>query len=844
MKLKLNLTLLFALVSSFANAATPNTNNTVSVNSGKGTFDFSTDKQGTVTSTFVGERGSDKTFAGDNPSSKTAAGAITALHKTYVNADGIAHKASNTILTLGNENGTTTTATYVSSGIQGDLISGDKTINILNGAVVTSTLAGGNIYNSSYVYTTRPEGLTKIGSYYFNPSSTTATITVNVLNGGQAGTVVGSNYVFANAVSGSAGTDGYTKFVGNEKVIVNIAGEGTKVSSVYGAVYGAVNNSIEINISDGATVNNGIHGGSVGYRNKDNETANTSTFVNSTHIKISGEKTTVNGSVFGGGQGQLNSNNELYKNTNSDVKGNTIIEVTGGILNKNVYGGSEGGNVDGNAEIKLTGGHIAGNVYGGGIEGSVKNTYIVIDGATVDENVYGGGKDGGTVTESSTIHLLSGDVKGTVSGEGADKTSTVNGNKTLIVGSEEKAYIGTVGNIEGFDEILVSTGSVLNLTEGNAFTITEQNITLSESNLTQAAITTSTANVEAPLTLTLGFEGTLRSGKYMIISTEKPVEGWPPENVTVNGIAGFNDLKWEGNILSFVFQGGDADAMTTANWGVFKSTQAFTNVLWAPRAADSCLALPGQKDTMAWGSIYSHNSRIGSNGADYSIYGGAIGVEKGLKANRFIGAALGYDWGKVKPFSTTAVTQESFHLAGYGRAWHWCPNSTDAVSINWSAAYGRTTSEHSSIPGDWTQDNLQLDARATYYRALNNRTTVNGFVGAQYYAQDSDTTGAYKAKAMQNLRFMLGGGISYELTEKTTLYGEVALHQDVDRHNPSVSANGARFHCTNPGKFGCTVTGGAEYRINDSWSLRANYDFSTADDQTEHNINVGASYKF
>lgn len=68
-----------------------------------------------------------------------------------------------------------------------------------------------------------------------------------------------------------------------------------------------------------------------------------------------------------------------------------------------------------------------------------------------------------------------------------------------------------------------------------------------------------------------------------------------PENVTVNGIAGFNDLKWEGNILSFVFQGGDADAMTTANWGVFKSTQAFTNVLWAPRAADSCLALPGQK---------------------------------------------------------------------------------------------------------------------------------------------------------------------------------------------------------------------------------------------------------
>jgi opacity protein-like surface antigen len=288
----------------------------------------------------------------------------------------------------------------------------------------------------------------------------------------------------------------------------------------------------------------------------------------------------------------------------------------------------------------------------------------------------------------------------------------------------------------------------------------------------------------------------------------------------------------------------DIDAMTTANWGVFKASQAFTGTLWAPRSADSRTTLPGGRGYTAWGSVYAHNSRISGNGADYSIYGGAIGVEKQLRSNRSVGAALGYDWGKVSPFSTSAVHQESFHLAAYGRAWHWCRNNSDSVSVDWSAAYGRTSSEHDSLPGDWTQDSLQLDARATYQRRLTHRTTVSAFAGAQYYAQGSDTSGDNKAKAMHNLRFMLGGGISYALTDRTQLFGEAALHQDADRHNPTVTANGARFNCTNPGRSGVSISAGVEHQLNTRCSLRGSYRFSTADDQNEHNINVGAAYQF
>ena len=822
MKLKLPITLLTAVLSASCYAIAAPGSGTISV--GDGTYSYSTDANGTVNSTFTGD-GTTGSFGGgygykSKASSTPTKGHIGGVAPGYKATESSNERvATHTNLTIGgvDEQGnaiTTKINRVAGAGVRGYVATGNKTVTVKEGASVGLLIAGydiGQAYGTTLTVPGAQRYNTLTNGEFAPKSASNAEINIKV-EGGNVDSIYGSylhstlltNEMTAakNALSGQALADYLANpaWAQNEKINITLSG-GTTGMVLGGGFNGAANNTISIEVSGKDTVVDFIYAGA-----SSNGNGGYMGYVKDTDVKI--KDGTITGSVYGGGY-----------NANSYVDGNTSVIITGGTIANNVYGAGDGDTVKG-------------------------STYVEINGGTVEGNVYGGGKNGSVVEKDATVKLLSGDVKGTIQANGLGEESQVKGNKTLIVGSEEKAYIGTVGNIEGFDEIHVSTGSALNLTEGNAFTITEQNITLSESNLTQAAITTSTANVEAPLTLTLGFEGTLRSGKYMIISTEKPVEGWTPENVTVNGIAGFNDLKWEGNILSFVFQGGDADAMTTANWGVFKSTQAFTNVLWAPRAADSCLALPGQKDTMAWGSIYSHNSRIGSNGADYSIYGGAIGVEKGLKANRFIGAALGYDWGKVKPFSTTAVTQESFHLAGYGRAWHWCPNSTDAVSINWSAAYGRTTSEHSSVPGDWTQDNLQLDARATYYRALNNRTTVNGFAGAQYYAQDSDTTGAYKAKAMQNLRFMLGGGISYELTEKTTLYGEVALHQDVDRHNPSVSANGARFHCTNPGKFGCTVTGGAEYRINDSWSLRANYDFSTADDQTEHNINVGASYKF
>lgn len=287
-----------------------------------------------------------------------------------------------------------------------------------------------------------------------------------------------------------------------------------------------------------------------------------------------------------------------------------------------------------------------------------------------------------------------------------------------------------------------------------------------------------------------------------------------------------------------------------ANWGVFKSTQAFMGTLKGPRSGVNCVKL-GKKGiehrqhTLAWSSVYAHDSRIGGNGADYSVYGGAVGVERELKKNRAVGVAFGYDWGKVNPFNSGKVEQETAHLALYGRAAAWCMKNNSSMTIDWAAAYGCTDSEYEDYDGTWTQDSLQLEARATYTRRFNDRTTGSAFVGAEYFAMDSDSIGNVRVGTLQNLRMQLGTGISYKATNRTSVFGEAALHYDAMRHNPYVEANGERLrNGANPGRFGGNIAVGVDYQLNNDWSLRGSYSFEASSDNSEHNVNVGAVYSF
>lgn len=329
-----------------------------------GTYTFSTNGDGMVTSSFVGKAGEARLTA--TPSKKTKyLGTVTGMNLNYVNAEGIAHKAASVDYTIG-DGVTETSVSYASAGgIEGDYVVGDKTIKVTKGAYV-GNLIGGSLLDTSYEYTDKPAGLENPnnGGIHFNPSTQDATITVKVVDGGKAGTIYGSHFIGGSAVNnGGTDADGYTNYKAKEKIVIEVAGAGTSVGQIIASYYGCVDNSVSIAISDGAEVSRDIYGGSIGYTNG---AKGVDSYVESVAIRIEGDDTKVGGSIYAGGT--------QTSSAVSDVKEKSTVELAGGTVAGSVYGAGNGGTVGGSGSeiiIEGSGTQVGGTIYGGGTNGAV-----------------------------------------------------------------------------------------------------------------------------------------------------------------------------------------------------------------------------------------------------------------------------------------------------------------------------------------------------------------------------------------------------------------------------------------------------------------------------------------
>ncbi len=132
----------------------------------------------------------------------------------------------------------------------------------------------------------------------------------------------------------------------------------------------------------------------------------------STTINIkSGEITTQeegDGNIYGGGYG-----------ASAVLTGNTTINVTGGTIAKDVYGGGALANVTGSTEVNIKGGTVTQDVYGGGALANVVkdlehellgNTTVNLTGGTI-RNSYGGG-----LGSNEVAALIGGDATTTLNG--------------------------------------------------------------------------------------------------------------------------------------------------------------------------------------------------------------------------------------------------------------------------------------------------------------------------------------------------------------------------------------------------------------------------------------------
>jgi len=165
---------------------------------------------------------------------------------------------------------------------------------------------------------------------------------------------------------------------------------------------------------------------------------------------------TVHGDVYGGGNaasvggtvtvksraGSTVTGN-IYGGSNStgSISGLVSLEIAGAA--KNVFGAGNGSSTSAAAGTNvtvLTGAAVGENVYGGGAEGTSTSTEVILNGGTIEKHVFGGGNLVGTGT--ATIKMIDGSkVKGSIYG-GSNDQGAITETKLSITGSYSGSIFG------------------------------------------------------------------------------------------------------------------------------------------------------------------------------------------------------------------------------------------------------------------------------------------------------------------------------------------------------------------------------------------------------------------
>ncbi len=125
-----------------------------------------------------------------------------------------------------------------------------------------------------------------------------------------------------------------------------------------------------------------------------------STTINVKSGGISEGESSENGNIYGGGYG-----------ASAVLTGNTTINVIGGTIAKDVYGGGALANVTGSTVVNIAGGTVTQDVYGGGALANVSaNTSVNLTGGSIRSS-YGGG-----LGSNEVAALIGGDATTTLNG--------------------------------------------------------------------------------------------------------------------------------------------------------------------------------------------------------------------------------------------------------------------------------------------------------------------------------------------------------------------------------------------------------------------------------------------
>jgi len=277
---------------------------------------------------------------------------------------------------------------------------------------------------------------------------------------------------------------------GNVNGNINIDMTGGKINTyLVGGNYQSQNSVIKGNIDisvTGGSVSHGIRGGSMGGAGSIMETDGNVT------IYVGGD------AYIGKSGGEAISSAGSY----ATVKDVTITVADNAVVDSTIYGGGGRTLTDSNrnnasdlsydeikysaenVKINIEGGTVNGDVYGGALKYSgVKSSEINVSAGTVNGNLYGaGGEDGSgkftLLSENAKINLSGGKITGNVYGGGSNQTALVKGDVFITVSNDvqiDGIIYGTANGsvVEGTKNLSIESfnGSALSVSDFNKIEI-------------------------------------------------------------------------------------------------------------------------------------------------------------------------------------------------------------------------------------------------------------------------------------------------------------------------------------------------------------------------------------
>ena len=296
-------------------------------------------------------------------------------------------------------------------------------------------------------------------------------------------------------------------------------------------------------------------------------------------------------------------------------------------------------------------------------------------------------------------------------------------------------------------------------------------------------------------------------------------------------------------------------------------------------ATDSKLAYTGRYLVGAnrvWLSGYGQSDRRATDakGMGYHYEGGgyAVGYDRIVTPNMYVGAALGHTMGKYKANDDLLRDhQNGVNFSLYGRYTHHMKKSDNSLNVDVYLGYGNTRNRArgafyaggEDVTGRWNDTSLAGGVTISYDIILSDSSILSPFIGidATYAMQEdfcmSNASGSSRIDYSDGSASLvtMPVGFTYRYvsaisnTEYLIPFLRVAYLADVARTDPHAdyvrgNAQKARAYGATPARSGVELGVGLNWILNSQWMTGAGYTLQERSGDCDQRVNAFVSYSF